>query len=108
MNFYRYANEFVFTLPQEVQDNILKMLDNWHDMTHYYWVKMCRAENDDAKEYCKRYYEKFKMKQRDAIDLLNIMDIYPVINWAGHRDNYFFPTEADCEMEEDWRIQCSD
>lgn len=108
MNFYEYINEFVFTLPQKVQSNILKMLDDWHNKANYYWVKMYRAEDNDTKEYYKGYYEKFKMKQKDAINLLNMLNIYPVINWAGHRDNYFFPTEIDCEMEEDWRIQCSD
>ena len=29
-------------------------------------------------------------------------------DWAGHRGQWFLATLNDAEMEEDWRIQCSD
>lgn len=103
-----YANEFVFTLPQEKQDRILNLLTFWHDTAQDYWRRSRYAENDDARDYCNSYYNSYKTKIKNAEEMLNAIDIYPVINWAGHRDRYFFPTIDDCEMQEDWCFQCGE
>lgn len=103
-----YANEFVFTLPEEKQKKILNLLTYWHNTARDYWRRSYHAENDDARHYCDKYYQMYMTKIKNCKEVLEILEIYPVIGWAGHRDEYFFPTEADCEMQDDWLYQCSE
>lgn len=37
-----------------------------------------------------------------VIKKLNDIKLYPVWNMPGHRNTYYFPTEADCEIWEDY------
>ena len=107
-NFHAYANDFVFTLPQDMQERILNLLTHWHNVSMDYWKRAYHAQNDDAREYCNSYYREYKDKIRTAEQILAAMNIYPVIGWSGHRDKFFFPTVEDCDMEEDWYFQCGE
>lgn len=107
-DYSRYANEKVFDLPQEMQDKILDLLTCWHNTALDYWQRSRHAENSDARDYCDSYYKLYTTKIKNCKEMLNVMDIHPVIGWIGHRNRYFFPTVWDCEMQEDWDFQCSD
>ena len=43
-----------------------------------------------------------------AVAILRVLGIAPAYDWIGHRGEWFYPTVADVEMEEDWRFQCAD
>lgn len=101
VNYYAYENEFVFTLPQKVQDNILDTLNFWHEMANDYLHKSYVAESSITRDYCEDYYRRFKEKQEAALTILARMEIFPVIGWRGHQDTYFFPSRIDCEIEEE-------
>ena len=47
-----------------------------------------------------RKYDKVLLNY--VIEELNSMGLYPVWNMPGHRRTYYFPTECDCELWEDW------
>ena len=42
------------------------------------------------------------------IQTLNKNGLYPVWSMPSHRGTYYFPTEADCELWEDYIFQCID
>jgi len=107
VDYYKYCNEFVFTLPEEKQQQILDALNRLHRKAWSYFDHEHRLENEDAKAYCRKYYTKY-MNQLDVIiRFLNDIDIYPAFGWIGH-DEYFFPTEADCDLEEERYWKCLD
>ena len=101
-----YANEFVFTLPKKTQDKIISVLNHYRTMEHHFRDKAYYAENDDTRKYCQEYQYKYENMQKTMCDTLAILDIHPVVDWAGHRDSYFFPTFNDCLMEEEFRRSC--
>lgn len=107
-NFYSYENELVFTLPQKIQDNIIDFLNQIHRIADEYWTKAFYAENESSKKYCLEKYHYFTDKENTIIRTLNIMEIYPIIGWAGHHDSYFFPTTEDCDIQDDWYWNCGE
>lgn len=47
-----------------------------------------------------RKYDTILLKY--IIKELNDIGLYPVWSMPGHRNTYYFPTESECEMWEDW------
>ena len=43
-----------------------------------------------------------RQQLKGFIDCLHILDLYPVWSMPSHRRTYYFPTEMDCEMWQDW------
>ena len=102
ISYFKYENDFVFTLPQETQDNILSLLNRWDSILRHYWNNECRAENADTRNYCREQYNKMKHDIDVALRVLMLFKIYPAIGWHEHENEYFFPTKEDCEKQEAW------
>ncbi len=100
IDYFKYENEFVFSLPKEMQDNILNLLNRWDSILKHYWENEFRAENEDTRNYCREQYHKFKHDIDVALRVLMLFNIYPAIGWDGHEQEYFFPTKEDCEHQE--------
>lgn len=107
-NFLQYENKFVFTLPQETQDKIINYLNNLHYCKLDCWKREYYAESDIVRTHCREQYLRYKSMINVALRTLDLLEIHPVIGWAGHHDSYFFPTINDCEMQEDWYNSCEE
>ena len=51
---------------------------------------------------------KYPHLYNNMIKNLNDLGFYPVYNMPGHRGTHHFPTEAECEMWEDYLYQCKE
>ena len=60
------------------------------------------------KMICKKLNSYSFEEASKAAAVLRILDIAPAYDWIDHRNEWFYPTAADVEMEEDWRFQCAD
>ena len=107
VDYYKYRNEFVFTLPETIQQDILNILNDLHNRAWACHRREYRVENEDARVYCREYYNNYKNQLNIIIDFLNRIKIYPAIGWFNHSE-YFFPTEEDCLLEEERYWKCID
>lgn len=57
---------------------------------------------------CKKLNSYSFREASKAVSVLRILGVAPTYGWIGHRGEWFYPTAADVEMEEDWRFQCAD
>jgi len=105
---FNQANEFVFTLPQEVQEDILRSLNYSQSTIDTYRSIRDEAPTDNIYYRYNRYYNQMKQRLIGQIYAYNVMGIYPVYGWSGHRTEFFFPTQEDCDLEYDYYLQCGE
>lgn len=82
INVMKYANYHLDSFTREELDSLIEDLNR------------LRVENSKICSHC--------------IMLLHNRQIYPVWNMPGHRNSFWFPTESDCEIWEEYIYQCAD
>lgn len=106
INLYQYESPRAQELPQ---DFIVDLLDNLTadklaliQEANY----INHAPEGEMKENRWKWHERQKLRHQGAIETLAMVGLNAAWNWVSHRDQYIFPTYADCEMQEDWLWQC--
>ena len=57
---------------------------------------------------CRRLNDMDFKVAANVAGVLRLLDIAPQYGWIGHRNEWFYPTIEDVEMQEDWLFQCED
>lgn len=103
MSYTQYANEIIFQCPQELQDSILHILnEKYTKAVEAHKKAYASIDNEEVYIIYHNAYAKYMNEIKNIQDTLKLFKIYPVVNWAGHRDTFFFPTYEDCLFHEDW------
>lgn len=107
----KYYDNKAFDLPQDAQDTILAYFNCLHATARRYWQDYHNAKRtgDGLKAESKMTFFKAKMNAlQGAKYLLEELGIYIEYDWAGHREEWFFPDYADAEAQEDWLFSVAD
>lgn len=108
INLFKYESPRAKELPQ---DFISDLLDNL-TADKLALIKEANYINQMVEGKMKKnrlkWYKRQELRHRGVIEALSMVGLNAVWNWAGHRNQYIFPTYADCEMQEDWLWQCMD
>ena len=111
MYYTEYANKLIFDCPEELQNLILNTLQEATDKADEFW-RLSAEHYANGDEFLGDAYAQLYDNTINDVDyiiwMLGMFKIYPVYNWIGHRDTYFFPTYEDCLAQEDWIEQCKD
>lgn len=108
---YKYSDNKAFDLPQDVQDTILGYFNRLQTAANIAWEGHYEAKKNGngLKAESKLSYFKRKMNAlQGAKYLLEELSIYIEYDWAGHREEWFFPEYADAEAQEDWLFSVAD
>lgn len=102
----KYETNKAFDLPLEKQEEILDHLNHLHKQ----YVSHTRGFNMLTMDICDYTAQitSAKRELKEAIQLLEMLDIKVAFDWVGHRNKYFFPTYEDALAEEDWLWQCGE
>lgn len=66
--------------------------------------KILKAQEDNKLFFV----DAFTRMKNDYIRDLESLGIKVAYGWPGHRGEWFFPTEDEVWMYDDWLVQCSD
>lgn len=97
VNLDRYLDNKAFELTSDTQANILNTLKGFTD-------KILQLQKDNKSIQVELYR---KMKD-NYIAKLERKGIKVAYGWIGHHNEWFFPTEEEVYLYEDWLVQCSD
>lgn len=108
INFEDYNNDYIQDLPPKFVNNILQILTEHQKYIQDQQKKANNAQTDFQKKLFTDAVFELQAEKRGMIKLLQLLGLHPVYGWSGHYGEYFFPTQEDCEMQEDWLWQCRD
>lgn len=108
INLYQYESPQAQKLPRDFISSLLDKLTAEKQSLIKEALQIQRMSEGKMKENRKKWYEKHKLMHEGTLETLSAIGLHAVWSWAGHRDQYIFPTYADCEMQEDWLWQCTD
>ena len=105
-NLHQYESPKAQELPQDFISSLLDKLTAEKQFLIEESVQIWKMPKGKMKENRKKWYEKHKLMHEGTLKTLSAIGLHAVWSWVGHRDQYIFPTYADCEMQEDWLWQC--
>lgn len=108
INLYQYESPLVQELPQDFISSLLDKLTTERQLLIEESAQIWRMSEGRMKENRKEWYEKRKLMHEGTLEILSAVGLHAVWSWVSHRNQYIFPTCADCEMQEDWLWQCMD
>lgn len=95
--------------PSKYRDNKIFELSNSFQICVLSYLETLDDRIEKAKEDNKPFFvDAFSKMRREFIKDLDKVGIKVAYGWPGHRYQWFFPTEYDAYMYEDWMVQCSD
>lgn len=111
LDVYKYYDNKAFDLPQNVQDTILIYFERLQTAANMCWKDHYAAKQEGDGLKAESKLNRFKRKinaLQGAKYLLEELGIYIEYDWAGHREEWFFPDYAAAEAQEDCIFQWAD